>query len=98
MPRRLNLSATPADSGKFVASEKKLSVGFVRTSAEEDQARTAVMFIAKLAKMSLDLLALFVAHYNESKAEKIGLLAKSQFHEIVAAAKSAGLRSKGLAY
>jgi hypothetical protein len=74
-----------------------LKVGFVRTAATDEQARVAVVSIAKLAKVSLDLLAIFVAHYcSEADAEKVAYLVKEQFDEIVAAVKGEGLSSKGL--
>jgi hypothetical protein len=78
---------------------KKLSlkVGFVRTEATGEQVRVAVVTIAKLAKVSLDLLAIFVVHYySETDAEKVAYLVKEQFDEIVAAVKPEGLSSKGL--
>jgi hypothetical protein len=47
--------------------------------------------------VSLDLLAILVAHYYpEENAENIAYLVKDQFDEIVAAVKAEGLSSKGL--
>lgn len=74
-----------------------LEVGFVRTAATDEQVRVRVVTIAKLAKVALDLLAIFVAHYYpEAEAEKVAHLVKEQFDEIVAAVKREGLSSKGL--
>ena len=74
-----------------------LKVVFVRTAATDEQVRVAVVTIAKLAKVSLELLAIFVAHYySQADAEKVAYLVKDQFDEIVDAVKNEGLSSKGL--
>ncbi|HMJ82840.1 MAG TPA: hypothetical protein VK504_06720 [Vicinamibacterales bacterium] len=88
----------PSETSAAGAPKKlSLNVSFVRTTATDEQARVAVVTIAKLAKMSLDLLAIFVAHYYAvADAERTAYLVKNQFDEIVAAVKSEGLSSKGL--
>jgi hypothetical protein len=69
----------------------------IRTDATGEQVRIAVVIIAKLTKMSLELLALFVAHYySQENAERIAQLVKREYDSIVASVKSVGLSSKGL--
>jgi hypothetical protein len=90
-------STTDATNTGGAPKNLSLKVGFKRTAATDEQARVAVVTIAKLAKVSLDLLAILVAHYYpEADAEKIAYLVKDQFDEIVAAVKAEGLSSKGL--
>lgn len=72
-------------------------VRFWRREVTDEQARTALLLTAKIANISLDLLAIFVAqYYSEADAERIGRLVKGEFEEIVAAVRADGLLSKGL--
>jgi hypothetical protein len=93
-----DLDATD-DIGHLEYDKQRQSLGLAKTSASDDQVALAVVFIGKLAKMSLDLLALFVAHYHsEEQAEQIAYLVKDQFDEIVMSVKAAGISSKGLTH
>ncbi|HEY2092176.1 MAG TPA: hypothetical protein VGJ81_09815 [Thermoanaerobaculia bacterium] len=80
---------------EYDKNKNRLSLAITDTS--QDQVEVAVVFIAKLAKMSLDLLTLFTTQYHDDDAAvRIAYLAKDQYEEMVASAKAVGLSSKGL--
>lgn len=89
--------ASTDDIANLEYEKQRQSLGLAETSAAADQVQVAIIFIAKLAKMSLKLLTMFVAHYHsEEEAENIAYLVKDQYDEIVDSVKAVGLSSKGL--
>lgn len=91
--------ATTEDIANLEYKKQRQSLGLATTSASAEQVQVAIIFIAKLAKMALELLTMFVAHYHsEDAAEKLAYLVKDQYDEIVESVKAAGLTSKGLTY
>lgn len=85
------------DIANLEYDKRRQSLGLSKTDASPEQVKIAIIFIAKLAKMTLELVALLVAHYHsEQAAERVAYLVKDEFEEVVASVKAVGITSKGL--